>query len=86
MAQLLPALAYLAPALMLLAVLAFRRYPGERTLAAVLARHRSRRGRARAPRGAARKRTPRALVARGGRLIGCALAVRPPPLLRLIPS
>ncbi|HEY2571597.1 MAG TPA: hypothetical protein VGI27_08985 [Solirubrobacteraceae bacterium] len=82
MAQLLPALAYLAPALTILAVLAFRRYPGERALMAVLERHRGRRGRARAPRGAARKRTPRALVPRGGRLIGSALAVRPPPLLR----
>jgi len=86
MAQLLPALAYLAPALMILAVLAFRRYPGERVLAAALERRRDRRGRARAPRGAVRKRTPRALVARGGRLIGCALAVRPPPPLRLTPS
>jgi hypothetical protein len=86
MAQLLPALAYLAPALMILAVLALRRYPGERALVARLERHRDRRGRARAPRGAGRKRTPRALVARGGRLIGYALAVRPPPPLRLTPS
>jgi hypothetical protein len=86
MAQLLPALAYLAPALTILAVLAFRRYPGERALAAALERHHDRPDCARAPRGAARRRTPRALLPRGGRLIGCALAVRPPPSLRPAPS
>jgi hypothetical protein len=86
MAQLLPALAYLAPALTILAVLALRRYPGERVLVATLERRRDRPRRARAPRGAARRRAPRALVARGGLLIGCALAVRPPPLLRLASS
>jgi hypothetical protein len=82
MAQLLPAFAYLAPALAILTVLAFRRYPGERVLLARLERNRDRGGRARAPRGKARRRSPRALLPRGGRLIGCALAVRPPPRLR----
>jgi hypothetical protein len=86
MAQLLPALAYLAPALIALAVLAFRRYPGEHALVARLERHRDRRGRASASQGTTRRRIRRALLPRGGRLIGCALAVRPPPLLRPTPS
>jgi hypothetical protein len=85
MAQLLPALAYLAPALTILALLALRRYPGERALVARLERRRDRGGRTRAPRGAARSRAARALLPRGGRLIGYALAVRPPPRLRPAP-
>jgi hypothetical protein len=73
------ALSYLAPPLMLLLLLAARRYPGERALLALMAtaprgRRHAREVRAR-PRGSVR-----ALVPRGGALIACSLAVRPPPL------
>jgi hypothetical protein len=76
-APLLEALAYLLPALGLLAVLYAKRYPGERALLAAT--------------GAPSERPPpeestapfsapaRALFPRGGRLMGCSLAVRPPP-------
>lgn len=76
--SLVEALAYLLPALLLLAVLVTRRYPGERTLLSLTRRNRSCRSRVGAigAKGGAR---PRALVARGGRLIASSLAVRPPP-------
>ena len=79
MAHLLSQLAYLLPALMLLLVLALRRYPGERALLAAIDRRRA------SPRYAPLRSTvpprdrPRALLPRGGRLIAAALAVRPPP-------
>lgn len=72
-----PGLLYLAPAVLLLAALAFDRYPGERLLAAVArgwrpAPHRE----GRAP---ARPATPPRLVPRGGVLLALALAGRGPP-------
>ena len=72
-----PGLLYLAPALLLLAPLAFDRYPGERLLAAV--------ARARRPVPRRQGRAPaRALVSpccfpRGGALLSMALAGRGPP-------
>jgi hypothetical protein len=70
-------LLYLLPALALAAPLILRRYPGERRLLALIAgRSRPRRGLgARTPSSALR----RSLVPRGGLLIACSLAVRPPP-------
>jgi len=71
-------LLFLAPLAALLAVLAARRYPGERRLAA-LVRRRDRRP-SRAPRRLASPRRRLVAPARGGRLLACALATRPPPL------
>jgi hypothetical protein len=86
MAQLLTALAYLIPALLLLALLAHRRYPGERVLLAAIGTRRGRRrGRHLSSQSPARQR-PRTLMPRGGRLIATALAVRPPPLLGARPN
>jgi hypothetical protein len=78
-----PSVLCVLPALVLALVLALRRYPGENTLVA-LRRHR-RHGRAR--------RTPSALrrprrwlgrvVPRGGLLLACSLADRPPPPVAL---
>lgn len=69
---------YLAPALLLSAVLALGRFPGERALAAVVRRW----GLAR-PRRAAGDLGPRrwsaVVLPRGGRLIGRRLAGRAPP-------
>jgi hypothetical protein len=71
------AMSYLLPALLLLAALAARRYPGEQALLAVMGRARRRHQRARA---AARSPSrPRAMLPRGGALIATSLAVRPPP-------
>ena len=75
-------LVYLLPVLLLVLVLALRRYPGEQALVAIAARARRRaRGRTRpASRAAPRcSALPRATVPRGGLLIAAALAVRPPP-------
>jgi hypothetical protein len=79
---------YLLPVLLLLLVLALRRYPGERTLVALASRGRTHHWSSRTARGAARrpKLAPRARVPRGGLLIAAALAVRPPPLLAGAPS
>jgi hypothetical protein len=84
MGHLLHALAYLTPALALLALLALRRYPGERALLATIARRRAPRpARERAHSTGSFAPRPRALLPRGGRLIARALAVRPPPALGL---
>jgi hypothetical protein len=77
------ALAYLSPALLLLAALGARRYPGERALLALGSKYR------RAPRRGIRDRAPRlprtrAVLPRGGRLIATSLAVRPPPAARAL--
>jgi hypothetical protein len=69
---------YLLPALLLLGVLAARRYPGERVLVSLLSGPRRRRPEGPAP-VAPPVRSPRALLPRGGRLLGSSLAVRPPP-------
>jgi hypothetical protein len=74
------ALAYLAPALLLLLVLAARRYPGERALLALM-RERSAPARSRRPRSAPQLPSPRAYLPRGGDLLATSLAVRPPPAL-----
>ena len=72
-------LLHLLPALALAAPLILRRYPGERRLLALIA------GRSKPRRRASSRVTatarPRALVPRGGLLIACSLAVRPPPRL-----
>ena len=73
------ALLYLLPALALLLALRARRYPGERSLLALIARGRPRRRRAITMR--RYRAAPRAALARGGALLGEALAVRPPPAL-----
>jgi hypothetical protein len=70
---------YLLPALLLLAVLAARRYPGERALLAMMRQQRPCSRWIHADE-IARQSRPRALVPRGGALIAFALAVRPPPL------
>lgn len=78
MAHLLTALGYLLPALALLALLALRRYPGERALLAAIERRRP----VRRPRPCGARSLhprPRARLPRGGGLIASSLAVRPPP-------
>jgi len=73
------ALLYLAPAILLAIPLLARRYPGERALIALRRIERTRwpRPRSSVP---ARRRMVLGVV-RGGRLIGSSLAVRPPPAL-----
>jgi hypothetical protein len=79
MAHELIALGYLLPALLPLALLAFRRYPGERALIAVVTRRRRlRRARVFAAPPTRRLRAS-AATPRGPLLMGCSLAVRPPP-------
>jgi hypothetical protein len=76
---LLHSLLCLAPALAMALMLLGRRYPGERVLIAlrrkrvVLPRHRA------IVTGARGGRSVEVLMARGGALLGFALAVRPPP-------
>jgi hypothetical protein len=77
------ALSYLLPTLVLLAALAARRYPGERTLLAIIGERGRHRVRSRIAAIAPRFR-PRARVPRGGALIAASLAVRPPPLTTAI--
>lgn len=71
------ALGYLAPALLLLALLALGRYPGERAYARRLGR-RSRARSRRAPR-ARRWRGALPALPRGGALVAAGLAGRAPP-------
>jgi hypothetical protein len=71
-------LAYLLPALLLLLALVLRRYPGERRLLQAIVARASRRRRPRRASIPGRAR-PRVLLPRGGRLLACSLAVRPPP-------
>ena len=66
----------LAPALLLAFALLARRYPGEHAL---LAMRRRTAPLPRAPRKLAWQPRVFAVLARGGRLIGRSLAVRPPP-------
>lgn len=65
------------PALVLPLLLVLRRYPGERILV-VLSSARSRRPRI-APALARWRARPRGELPRGGLLLACSLAVRPPP-------
>jgi hypothetical protein len=64
------------PALLLPALLAVRRYPGERVLAVLSEPRRERRRRPRSRKAPAR---PQILMPRGGLLLARSLAVRPPP-------
>jgi hypothetical protein len=72
---------YLLPALLLLAPLLARRYPGERLIGALIV-HRARR-RARDAIAVARRRIELP-VPHGGRLIAVALAGRAPPRARVV--
>jgi hypothetical protein len=73
------AVAYLAPALLILLPLVSGRYPGDEALARVAGRRcRSARGRPPAP-VPLRRRRAGALLPRGGRLVAFALAGRAPP-------
>jgi hypothetical protein len=73
------AILYLLPALLLVIVLLARRYPGEHALIGLRRVERAHWPR---PRSSMPARRRVVLVAvRGGRLIGCSLAVRPPPAL-----
>jgi hypothetical protein len=72
------------PALLLTALVALRRYPGERSLARLVARVRRLRPRPRASAPSAAVRV--AAIPRGGLLIACSLAVRPPPRASLAAS
>jgi hypothetical protein len=72
-----PGVLFLAPALLLLATLNARRYPGERLLLGLAARAREKRLRPSRTRSAPTARPHH--VPRGGLLMGFALAVRPPP-------
>lgn len=78
-----PALAagvlYLLPAFALFAALAFRRYPGERQLDRLRRSRVRRQPGARAPRSRGVARASRRLIATGTGVLGCGLAVRPPP-------
>jgi hypothetical protein len=77
---LLDAVPYLLPVLLMLTALALRRYPGEAVLVALIQRgSRCSRRRRASRRPAGHPRGPHALVPRGGALLGCSLAVRPPP-------
>jgi hypothetical protein len=78
------AVAYLLPPLLLLLALVACRYPGERALLALIGpAHRK----SRSPGTSSFVRVrPRAMVPRGGSLIGSTLAVRPPPAPRVAPS
>jgi len=78
LASLDPAVLSTLPALALALLIALRRYPGERALVALS----SRRRRVRHAQSASAVPTGRARIARprGGLLLGCSLAVRPPPV------
>lgn len=76
------ALLYLLPALAVAILLLARRYVGERRLLAFLARRKPEPR----PRACSMWRSaPRARVPRGGLLIACSMAVRPPPSLLVAP-
>jgi hypothetical protein len=77
------ALAYLAPALLILFPLLSGRYPGDEALARVAAR-RSRPPRVPAGEPPLPRRRPGALLPRGGRLVAASLAGRGPPRLLVI--
>jgi hypothetical protein len=78
----LDAILYLLPALVLAIPLLARRYPGERALVGLRRRTQGARwARARSSAPAHRRVLLLVAIVRGGRLIGCSLAVRPPPAL-----
>jgi hypothetical protein len=71
----------LLPAVVLVIPLLARRYPGERALIGLRPVERARWPRPRSS--VPMRRRVVLVVVRGGRLIGCSLAVRPPPAPRL---
>jgi hypothetical protein len=71
----------LAPAALLAIPLAIRRYPGERALLALARARSTRRRRSTGEVPGRSHSSPRAMLARGGTLLGFGLAVRPPPVL-----
>jgi hypothetical protein len=73
------ALAYLAPALLILLPLVGGRYPGDEALVRVAGRRSRPRRRALPAWLPPRRRRPGALMPRGGRLVAAALAGRAPP-------
>ena len=84
LAELDPGALCLLPALALLAPLLLRRYPGERTLARLSAQ--TARGWQRPRSNAPSRQRVRAATPRGGLLLACSLAVRPPPRAALTAS
>jgi hypothetical protein len=74
------ALAYLAPALLILLPLLGGRYPGDEALVRVASRRAPVPARREAGPAMSRRRQDAALLPRGGRLVGAALAGRAPPL------
>jgi hypothetical protein len=72
-----PNILCLMPAAVLAIVLLTRRYPGEHVLLALAAGRRKRWPRPRSC--LALRRAPMAVLLRGSDLMGCSLAVRPPP-------
>jgi hypothetical protein len=77
--EVLHAILYLLPAVVLAIPLLARRYPGERALVGLHRAQSTRFPRARSS--APARRGVLLVLVRGGRLIGCSLAVRPPPAL-----
>ena len=77
------ALAMLAPALVLLGLLLAGRTPGEELILRLRRRHQARRARARRT---IERQYVVLLTRRAGRLIGSALAVRPPPAAAVVPT
>jgi hypothetical protein len=75
-------LLWMLPALLLGLVLLARRYPGERLLVAACTSRRVPWRRARSQ--SRRSARPAATIARGGLLLACSLAVRPPPRAALL--
>lgn len=73
------AVAYLAPALLILLPLVGGRYPGDRVLARAASRRSPPRRARRVPSARLRRSLPEASLPRGGRLVGAALAGRAPP-------
>jgi fatty acid desaturase len=76
---------FLAPAIVVLAMLLTGHYVGEQQLHRLAAAWQQRRpSRERAGRQPLTPRRPRARMPRGGRLVATSLAVRPPPLLHAV--
>jgi hypothetical protein len=73
-------LLFLAPCLLVLAPLLAGRYLGERSLLRLARAVRRRPSRRRPATARARRRPAARALARGGGLIACSLAVRPPPV------
>jgi hypothetical protein len=71
---------FMAPWLLVLAPLLAGRYVGERSLHRLARDAGDRRPRRRLGAAVARRRPTSRVLPRGGRLIGCSLAVRPPPV------